>query len=224
MLGERFQLRGGRIEEHHIQTLTLPSNHPLISFETWNTDYGRDVEVVQKVCAALTPVITLGEFMIGNVYFTGPQIQCLVDLFKNNRNIVSVMLPYIESNSDALAESLAKNEVSLEKLTLSYSVFTAQNVLHVVKSLRTNATVKTLSVSACNLSNGFYEEIDSLLDDNTTLEQVNTFGIPTQYRESIQRKLNRNKEFNVLRQSTLFDRLYLEHVIEDSALKRQRCR
>lgn len=211
MVPLRFQLRDGPIQEEHFAQLT----NSLISFETWNVSY--DTPTLQRVCDALARISTLEDLYIGNTYFDAAKMEILSKLFQTNRNIKSVSLPYIEDGVESLSHIISTNSTLLRTLTLSYSAFTSDNVFKIIQSLRTNATVLTLSVASANsLGKRYLDEIISILDDNTTLECVNVGYIL----DAIKEKLARNALLNERRRGTLFDRLFVEHLEEP--IKRQR--
>ena len=141
----------------------------------WNLEIGRGGAV--NLITSLTKFSTIREL---NLAYTGigfEDCKALSELLATSKYIQVLDIGNEELDNPRLSpdsihliiDGLSPN-TSLEKLSMSWSNFSSENVLHLASVLRANARLKELDIRCCNIQSSDSVHLAKALEENTTTQ------------------------------------------------------
>ena len=148
----------------HLEYLNLSSNRTI--------DRGGAVDLI----TSLTKFSTIRELNLEHTGIGFEDCKALSELLATSKCIKVLNISGDEDLEGLSSESIQmivdglSHNTSLEKLDMSYSIFSSENVLHLASVLRVNTRLKELDISYCHIQSSDSVHLAKALEENTTTQ------------------------------------------------------
>ena len=141
----------------------------------WNLEIGRGGAV--NLITSLTKFSTIRELYLAHTGIGFEDCKALSELLATSKYIQVLDIgneeldnPRLSPDSIHLIIDGLSHNTSLEKLNMSGSNFSSENVLHLASVLRANARLKELDIRYCNIQSSDSVHLAKALEENTTTQ------------------------------------------------------